>query len=619
MPKRPAARVEDTDGWSTAIYDSGAIGPEELSAWQRFYNWATSRKTADVRRPEEIVVPVPRPGLVLDFRRPEKAKSDRLQVLLLRLVVLFVVLFSLVMLVGRAYSILQAASTGGGAGYFSQLFGGKLPAPAVVGFARSALLILVSVVLIASGVGTIRFSNSSRRVLMGALIAFLVLSLLHVGVLNYPDYQSDGAIDTKWLVLRDVIYVMVAGAIVVLLAYCGALFDVRFADESPDIVSLVNKLLSEALRVRASDVHVEPGSEGVAVRYRIDGVLHTVATCPTAALDRIVARIKVIGGMDIAEKRMPQDGSSVFSLPDRDVDLRISTVPSNFGERAVVRLLDRATGLLGLEGLGLTPELVDVLKHIVRSPYGVLFSTGPTGCGKTTTLYAALTQVDSAERNVITVEDPIEYQLPGITQLPIRSKKGMTFASGLRSILRQDPDVLMVGEVRDSETAHIVIEAAQTGHMVLTTLHTNDSAGAIARLLDLGVEPFLLASCLTAVLAQRLVRCICPNCKEAYVPTAEQVADFGLGLAERPTLYRGRGCEVCMGTGYRGRTGLFELLIVDDAVRDLITERANAMAIRKRALKRGMLSLRADGMRKAMSGTTTVEEVDRVTKTNVDA
>jgi len=250
----------------------------------------------------------------------------------------------------------------------------------------------------------------------------------------------------------------------------------------------------------------------VAIRYRIDGVLHTVATCPTPALERLVARVKVMGQMDIAEKRLPQDGGATLHLPDRNIDLRISTVPSSFGERAVIRLLDRTTGLLGLEGLGLGPDLVRVMDRIVKSPYGVFFCTGPTGAGKTTTLYAALMHVDSSERNVITVEDPVEYQLPGITQLPVRRRKGMTFASGLRSILRQDPDVIMVGEVRDDETAHIVIEAAQTGHMVFSTLHTNDSAGAIARLLDLGVEPFLLSSVLTAVLAQRLVRRICRNC-----------------------------------------------------------------------------------------------------------
>jgi general secretion pathway protein E len=607
---------EETTGWATDLDEAPSETPSEPSPTGRFYRWVTGRRPAEAEGPGEIITPVPRPGLVLDFRRAQKVKSERLQVLLVRLAALVVVVFAVVMVFAQGYAILSGMAAEGAGAHFSRLFGGQAGGFALVAFLRSALLIVISLVLIVSGTGTLLFRRGSRRVLMGALVALVLVCLAHIGVINHPSFSPE-EFDADLLVVREVIYVMAAGAVVVLLAQYARLFDVRFTDESPNIMAVVDRVISEALRVRASDIHIEPGSEGVAIRYRIDGLLHTVATCPEQALDRIVARVKVIGEMDIAERRLPQDGGATFHLSDRDVDMRISTVPSSFGERAVIRLLDRATGLLGLEGLGLGPELVRVLNRIVRSPYGVFFSTGPTGSGKTTTLYAALMKVDSAERNVITVEDPVEYQLPGITQLPVRKKKGMTFASGLRSILRQDPDVLMVGEVRDEETAHIVIEASQTGHMVFTTLHTNDSAGAIARLLDLGVEPFLLASCLTAVLAQRLVRRVCANCKESYLAPLRECKVAGLNREDNPVLYRGKGCEACMGTGYRGRTGLFELLVVDDTIRDLITERANAMTIRKCALEHGMVALRHDGVRKMLAGITTLEEVERATQTSV--
>jgi len=390
--------------------------------------------------------------------------------------------------------------------------------------------------------------------------------------------------------------------------------DLLAAVESAPVVQLVNKILFEALRARASDVHIQPTAEGMVVRYRVDGVLHTVSSYPISALEPVVSRIKVMGRMDITERRLPQDGRTTVRLGNKNVDLRISTVPSNYGERVVVRLLDRSAGVFGLEELGLGADHLRVMDGIVRRDNGVFFCTGPTGSGKTTTLYAALSRVDSRERNVITLEDPIEYHLPGITQLPVSERKGMTFASGLRSILRQDPDVIMVGEVRDVETARMVVRASQTGHLVLSTLHTNDSAGAVARLLDLGVEPFLLSSSLTAVLAQRLVRRVCDACARPCEPTAQELKELGLEGADVSKCRRGAGCEDCLHTGFFGRVGIFELLMVDETVRRLILEQADATTIRQAALDAGLVTLRADGARKALAGLTTPDEVLRVTR-----
>jgi len=395
--------------------------------------------------------------------------------------------------------------------------------------------------------------------------------------------------------------------------------DLLAAVESAPVVQLVNKVFFEALRSRASDVHIQPTAEGMVVRYRIDGVLHTVSTYPLSALEPVVSRIKVMGRMDITEKRLPQDGRTTVRLGNKNVDLRISTVPSNYGERVVVRLLDRSSGVYGLEELGLSPEHLRAMDAIVGRDHGVFFCTGPTGSGKTTTLYAALSHVDSRERNVITLEDPIEYHLPGITQLPVSEKKGMTFASGLRSILRQDPDVIMVGEVRDVETARMAVRASQTGHLVLSTVHTNDSAGAVARLLDLGVEPFLLSSSLTAVLAQRLVRRVCDACSRPYEPTPEELAALGLEGASASGWRRGTGCDQCLHTGFFGRIGLYEFLAVDDAVRGLILEQADAMAIRRAAIDAGLVTLQQDGARKVQAGVTTPDEVLRVTGADVNS
>ncbi len=483
-----------------------------------------------------------------------------------------------------------------------------------------ALSALACLGILISGIAALRLSEMGRNWLMITIIGYLLVHLLYAGLINVPALHppgAEGGFDTR--VMEGV---FLAGAVLLLAAPLVYLW--RFGrlwgtgkPEAIDVIDLVDRLLKEALKARASDVHFEPGSDGVSVRYRIDGVLHPIITYPTTMQDRIVSRVKVMGRMDIAERRLPQDGGATLAVGNKGVDLRISTVPSNYGERAVIRLLDPATSIYGLEGLGMGPDLLPKMDAIIESPHGVFFCTGPTGSGKTTTLYAALLRVNAGERNVLTVEDPVEYQLPGISQLPVGKKKGMTFASGLRSMLRQDPDVIMVGEVRDTETADMVIRAAQTGHLVLSTLHTNDSAGAVTRLLDLEIEPFLLASTLTGVLAQRLVRRVCPDCGEQYEPGQEEVERLGLAFKPGMQFRRGRGCVRCLSTGYYGRIGLFELLMVDDAIRELIMEKSDAWAVRKAALSHGMISLREEGARKVAQGITSSAEVWRVIRGTV--
>jgi len=328
----------------------------------------------------------------------------------------------------------------------------------------------------------------------------------------------------------------------------------------------------------------------------------------------IVSRIKVMAKMNIAEKRLPQDGRIRLKVADRDFDIRVSTLPTSFGERVVLRLLDKTSVLLGLEEVGLTPEQMELFEKLITAPNGIILVTGPTGSGKTTTLYAALNRINSPDKNIITIEDPVEYQLPGIGQIQVNNKIGLTFAKGLRSIVRQDPDVILVGEIRDTETAEISIHAALTGHLVFSTLHTNDAAGAITRLIDMGIEPFLVSSSVNAILAQRLVRVICPKCKEPYKPNLRTLKELGVeGEDEEVILYRGRGCEACLNTGYRGRTGIFEFLVVDDTLRGLILQTSDAATIKRAAMKSGMRTLREDGIRKVRMGITTIEEVLRVT------
>jgi len=388
----------------------------------------------------------------------------------------------------------------------------------------------------------------------------------------------------------------------------------------PPVIRLVNDILFRALQLRASDIHVHPYETKIQIRYRIDGILYDVLTLNRNVLPLITSRIKVMAGMDIAERRMPQDGRSSVRLGQREVDLRVSTVPTSFGERSVLRLLDKSTGVLALEELGLWPEDLEKLDSLLHRAHGVIFVTGPTGSGKSTSLYAYLNRINSAEKNVLTIEDPIEYQLEGISQIQVANKKGMTFATSLRHVLRQDPDVIMVGEVRDIETARMAIQSSLTGHLVFSTLHTNDSAGAVSRLLDLGVEPYLVSSSLIAIIAQRLVRRVCPDCKRPMTPAPHELRDLGF---ESPEQYQdvqffvGEGCSRCFQTGYRGRTGIYEVMLINEAIQEMIYRQETAGQIKRLAVQAGMQTLRMDGARKVLAGITTVSEVLRVTQADV--
>lgn len=388
----------------------------------------------------------------------------------------------------------------------------------------------------------------------------------------------------------------------------------RIAEEPP-IIKLVNLILAQALKDNASDIHIEPEEEKTKVRLRIDGVLHTLIYFPRRMELPIIPRLKVISGLDIVERRKPQDGRFRVRVEDREVDLRISTLPVAFGEKVVVRLLDRSTAFVSLDKLGFSSEILEKFKPLINKPYGIILVTGPTGSGKTSTLYATLTKLNSEERNIITLENPREYLLEGINQAEVNPEIGFTFANGLRAILRQDPNIIMVGEIRDFETAEIAIRAALTGHLVLSTLHTNDAAGAITRLLDIGIEPFLISASVIGVLAQRLVRVICTNCKEEYTPTDDICEKIGLNRDKKVVLYRGKGCLICRRTGYRGRIGIFELITMDNNLRELIAKHLPTVEIKQAAKKTGMKTLQEDGYDKALKGLTTLEEVLRVTYT----
>ena len=387
----------------------------------------------------------------------------------------------------------------------------------------------------------------------------------------------------------------------------------------PPVIRLVNDILFRALQLRASDIHVHPYESKIQIRYRIDGILYDTLSLNKNVLPLVISRIKVMAGMDIAERRLPQDGRCSVRLGQREVDLRISTVPTSYGERSVLRLLDKSTALFGLNELGLCNEDLQKFDSLLNRSHGVIFVTGPTGSGKSTTLYACLNRINSAEQNVITIEDPIEYQLGGISQIQVASKKGMTFATSLRHVLRQDPDVIMIGEVRDIETARMAIQSSLTGHLVFSTLHTNDSAGAVSRLLDLGVEPYLVSSSLIAIIAQRLVRKVCPDCKEPVKPSSHELIELGLGKMDNDsgTFFVGAGCERCFQTGYRGRTGIYEMMLIDSEVQNLIYKRESAGTIKRFALNAGLQTLRMDGARKVLAGTTTISEVLRVTQADV--
>jgi len=389
----------------------------------------------------------------------------------------------------------------------------------------------------------------------------------------------------------------------------------------PPVIRLVNDILFRALQLRASDIHVHPYEAKIQIRYRIDGILYDVLNLNRNVLPLIISRIKVMSGMDIAERRLPQDGRCSVRLGQREIDLRISTVPTSYGERSVLRLLDKSTALFGLDELGLWGGDLKKFDSLLTRSHGVIFVTGPTGSGKSTTLYACLNRINSAEKNVITIEDPIEYQLDGISQIQVATKKGMTFATSLRHVLRQDPDVIMIGEVRDIETARMAIQSSLTGHLVFSTLHTNDSAGAVSRLLDLGVEPYLVSSSLIAIIAQRLVRKVCPECKIIAEPSPHELRELGIGLSDSPAdggkFYVGQGCEKCFQTGYRGRTGIYEMMLLNEEIQNTIYKRETAGTIKKMALGAGMQTLRMDGARKVLAGVTTVSEVLRVTQADI--
>ncbi|MBW2609588.1 MAG: type II secretion system ATPase GspE [Deltaproteobacteria bacterium] len=388
-------------------------------------------------------------------------------------------------------------------------------------------------------------------------------------------------------------------------------------DDTSDapIIKLVNLMLSQAVKDRASDIHIEPTQSRLKIRYRVDGILYDMLSPPKHIQSALISRIKVMAEMNIAEKRLPQDGRIEIRIGDKSIDIRVSTIPTAFGERMVLRLLDKTRILLTVSDLGMPDERLMEFDSLIRSAHGIILVTGPTGSGKTTTLYAALSSINKTDINIITIEDPIEYQIEGIGQIQVNPKIDLTFANGLRSIVRQDPDVILVGEIRDLETAEIAIQSALTGHLVFSTLHTNDSASATTRLIDMGIESFLVTSSVIAILAQRLVRIICENCKEKHTPDEESLRNIDLTpemLADKQ-IYRGRGCSECLNTGYTGRTGIFELMLLDDTIQSLILKTSDANAIKKTAIEQGMITLRQDGANKVLDGITTIEEIFRVT------
>ena len=388
-------------------------------------------------------------------------------------------------------------------------------------------------------------------------------------------------------------------------------------DEAP-IIRLVNSVLFQAVRQRASDIHFESFERGLVVRYRIDGVLYPVLTPPKHLQASIIARLKIMAGLNIAEKRLPQDGRFAIRTSGKDVDLRVSVLPTSHGERVVLRLLEKENRLLNLSEMGFSKERLAVIHQLIQLAHGIILVTGPTGSGKTTTLYAALSHINAPDKNIITVEDPVEYQLLGIGQMQVNPKINLSFAAGLRSILRQDPDVIMIGEIRDRETAEIAIHASLTGHLVFSTLHTNDAASAATRLIDMGIEPFLVASSVVAVLAQRLLRRICPDCKRPYAPSEEELSRLDVAPGSTVTLYRGAGCAACSQTGYRGRIGIFELMVLNDDIRRLIGSKADSTAIKHAAITNGMVTLKQEGAERVLQGQTTLEEVMRITQQEID-
>jgi type IV pilus assembly protein PilB len=388
----------------------------------------------------------------------------------------------------------------------------------------------------------------------------------------------------------------------------------ELVEEAP-IVKLVNLLITQAVEQRASDIHIEPQEKDLRIRFRIDGVLHEVMRPPKSIQSGVISRLKIMAEMDIAERRVPQDGRVGLVVGGKAIDLRVASLPTVYGEKIVLRILDKSNVLLKLEDLGFSELNFTRFESAYTKPYGMILVTGPTGSGKSTTLYATLNILNQADRNIITVEDPVEYRLSGVNQVQTNNKAGLSFASALRSILRSDPDIVLIGEIRDRETAQIAIEAALTGHLVLSTLHTNDAPSAVSRLIEMGIEPFLVSSAIDAVLAQRLARRLCPKCKEAYTPTREALLEnrFPIGEDEElPTLYRAVGCQHCSKTGYRGRMALHEVMLMSEDIERLAVERRSSDEIKRTALEQGMVELRGDGIAKVRAGLTSIEEIQRV-------
>lgn len=391
----------------------------------------------------------------------------------------------------------------------------------------------------------------------------------------------------------------------------GEISHLRDLAQEKGIIQVVNLIIENAVRDRASDIHVEPGEFNVRVRYRIDGVLYEKETLPARMYSAVSSRIKLLSQMNIAERRLPQDGRIKVASSGRNIDIRVSTIPTVYGESVVMRLLDKEASFITLEDIGFDRTILDIYEDVIKKPYGMILITGPTGSGKSTTLYASLAVINSAEKKIITVEEPVEYLMPGINQIQVRPKIGLTFASGLRHIVRQDPDIIMVGEIRDMETASIAIHAALTGHLLFSTLHTNDAPGAITRLMDMGIENYLVASTLICVMAQRLVRRICPICKTREDLPADVLKKISADIRE---VWTGRGCDACSGTGYKGRIGIFEVLPVSGPIRELIMKRATIKEMKDKAIELGMRTLREDGIEKIIKGVTTIDEVLRVTQ-----
>jgi type II secretion system protein E len=395
--------------------------------------------------------------------------------------------------------------------------------------------------------------------------------------------------------------------------------DIKDEAIDPSVIKFLNQVFTDAIKQRATDIHFEPFEDQLRVRYRIDGILYEIALPPSIKnfQSSIASRIKVMANLDIAEKRRPQDGRVEIKMDQELYDLRVSIMPTPFGESIGIRLLPRSTPIVGLAGIGLPPEALKILEETIAKPYGIILVTGPTGSGKTTTLYSCLSKINSAERKILTIEDPIEYQLKGITQMQVEPKIDFTFANALRSMLRHDPDVMMVGEIRDTETAELAVRTSLTGHLVFSTLHTNDAAGGVTRLLDMGIDSFLASSSIILIIAQRLVREICPDCKEKFAVSPELLRQFGEDKVGETRIFHGKGCETCRFTGYQGRTGIFEMLVINDDIRELILKKVPSHQIKQKAVSQGMKVLRDSGWDKIIQGITTIEEVLRVTQEEI--